>query len=99
MAVPGLALAEHLAGRDVQGREESACAVADVVVGDALHVAQAHRQQRLCSVEGLDLPLLVGTRHHWLGGRFEVEAEEEANCLDQDGVGGELECLLVVRLY
>jgi hypothetical protein len=43
VAVPPLALGEHLAGADVERREERGRAVPHVAVGDALDVAEAHR--------------------------------------------------------
>ena len=97
--VAGLALGDHLAGGDVQSGEEGGGAVPDVVVGDAFHVAQAHRQQRLGAVQGLDLRLLVDAEHHRLVRRVQVEADDVPDLFDKERVGGELEVLLPVRLH
>ena len=45
-----LALDDYLAGGHIQGREQGCGAVADVVVGHALDVAETHGQQRLSPV-------------------------------------------------
>jgi len=66
--VPGLALGDHRTGANVQGGKQCGGAVADVVVGDALDVAQTHGQQRLGAIEGLDLRFLVNAEHHSLSG-------------------------------
>ncbi len=46
MLVPGFALGDHRTSGHVQGRKKCGGAVADVVVGDTLDVAQTHRQQQ-----------------------------------------------------
>ena len=42
MPVPGFALGYHRTGRNIQDGKQGGGAVADVVVGDALDVAQTH---------------------------------------------------------
>ena len=54
VAAPG-----DLAAGDVEGGEQRRRAMANVVVGAALHLAAAERQERLGAVECLDLTLLV----------------------------------------
>lgn len=98
MTVAGLALSDHCTGGHIQRREQRGGAVADVVVGDALHVAQAHRQQRLGAVQCLDLRLLVNAEHHRLDGRVQVQARDVADLLDKERIGGDLEVLLPVGL-
>jgi hypothetical protein len=73
--------------------------VADVVVGDALHVAQAHGQQRLRPVQGLDLRFLVDAEHHRLVGRVQVETDDVADLLDKERIRRQLEVLLPVGLH
>jgi hypothetical protein len=84
------ALGEHLAGGHVQGGEQGGGAVADVVMRHTLHVTQAHGQQRLSPLQGLDLRILVDAEHQGLVGRVQVETDDVTDLLDKEGVGGEL---------
>ena len=54
-----LGLRHDLASRDVERREEVHRAMADVVVRLAFGPTQVHRQNRLRSLEGLNLRLFV----------------------------------------
>ena len=54
-----LGLRHDLAGRDVERREEVHRAMADVVVRLAFGPTHVHRQDRLRSLEGLNLRLFV----------------------------------------
>lgn len=90
VAMPGLALGDHLAGGDIQRSKQGGGAVADVVMGDVLHVAQAHRQQRLGAVQCLDLRLLVNAEHHRLVGRVQLQAHDACDLLDKERIGGDL---------
>ncbi len=69
-----------------------------VVVAAALGLAGAHRQQRLGSVERLDLALLVDTQHEGAVGRRHVEPDDVANLVHEQRVGRELEALGAMRL-
>ena len=51
-------------------------------MGDTLDVAQAHRQQRLGAIQGLDLRFLVNAEHECLVGRVEVEPDDVSYLLD-----------------
>ena len=93
------ALGEHLAGGHVQGGEKGGGAVVDVVVRHTLHVTQAHGQQRLSPVQGLDLRLFVDAEHHRLVRWVQVQAGDVADLLHKERVGGELEMLLSVGLH
>lgn len=59
MTVLGLALSEYGAVGHVERGEQGRGAVAHGVVGDALDIAEAHRQHRLGALERLALALLV----------------------------------------
>jgi hypothetical protein len=98
VAVPPFAWGEDLAGGDVEGGEQGRGPVADVVVGDPLQIAEPQGEERLGAVEGLDLALLIHAQHHRLIGWVEVEADDIAHFLHEEGVGGELEVLLPMRL-
>ena len=94
LAAPG----DHLAGGDVEGGEQGGGAVADVVVGDALDVSEPHGQHRLGAVERLHLALLVDAQHQGVVRRVEVQADDVAHLVDEEGVAGELEGFAAVRL-
>ena len=53
MAVPLAAASDDLSGGGIQGGEEGGGAVAEVVVGVALDIAQAQGQGSLGAVQGL----------------------------------------------
>ena len=57
MAVPLAAASDDLSGGGVQGGEEGGGAVADVVMGETLDIAQSQRQRPLGAVQCLDLTL------------------------------------------
>ena len=63
------------------------------------HVAQAHWQKRLSPVEGLDLRLLVDAELHRFVWRTQIKADEVANLLDKERIGGVVEGFLAVRLH
>ena len=94
-----LALADDRAAGDVEGGEQRGGAVTQVIVGHAFDVAEAHRQQRLAALQGLDLALLVDAQHDGVVGRVQIQADDIANLLDEEGIGGQLEVFLAVRLH
>jgi len=98
VAVAGLALVDHLPCGHFQGGEQGGGAVADVVMGNFLHVTQAHGQQWLGAVQGLDLGFHVDAKQHRLVGRVQVQANDVPHLLHKERVGGQLERLLPVGL-
>src|SRR5215210_7703626 len=62
-AMARIAAADDRSGRDVECREQRGRAVTGVVMRAPLDLAGPHRQDRLASVEGLDLALLVDAQH------------------------------------
>ena len=69
MAMPRLALAEHLTGGDVQGGEERSCPMSDIVVRDAFDVSEPKGKQGLGALESLRLTLLsTQSTMAWSGG-------------------------------
>lgn len=93
-----MAGADHLPCGHVQGREERRSAVAHVVVRAGLGVIHVHGQQRLRAVEGLSLGFLIDAQDHRMVGWIEVQTDDVADLLHEEGVGGELEGRLAVRL-
>ena len=98
MTVAWAALGQDLAGGDVQGGEQGGGAMPDIIVGHALDVAESHRQHRLGALQRLDLRLFVDAQHHRMVGRVQVQADDVADLLDEERVGGQLEVTLAVRL-
>jgi hypothetical protein len=97
-SMAAIAAADDLAGGDVERCEQRGRAVADVVVSPSLDLAGPHRQERLSSIEGLDLRLLVDAQDHGPFRRRQVEADDVPDLLHELWVGGELEGLAAVRL-
>ena len=62
------------AGGDVQRREQSRRAMAQVVMRAPLGHAGGQRQDRLGAIQGLDLALLIHAQHHRLGRRIQIQA-------------------------
>ena len=89
--MPGFALSDHRTGGHVQGSKKRGGAVADVIVGDTLDIAQTHGQQRLGSIQGLDLRFLVNAEHDCLIRWVEVKSDNVADLLNKEGIVGELE--------
>jgi hypothetical protein len=54
---------DHLSIGHVERGEHSPGAMADMVVGDALDVAEASRQQELRALQRLDWVLLIAAQH------------------------------------
>ena len=69
MPVAGSALRHHLADGDVERGEQRRRPMTDIVVGDALDVAEAERQHRLAAFEPLNLRLLVDAQDEGMVGR------------------------------
>ena len=61
------------------------------------HVAQPHGQQRLGTVQCLDLRLLVNAEHDSVLGWVQIQADDVANLLHKERIGEELEAVRVLR--
>ena len=69
-----------------------------IVVGVPLGLAGPHRQQRLGSIERLDLALFIDAEHHGAFGRREIQANNITYLLDKQRIGRDLEGFRAVRL-
>jgi hypothetical protein len=98
MTVPSLGLGDHAARGDIERGEERGRAMPDVVVCDAFDVAKPERQQRLRAIEGLDLALLIDAQNDRVVGWVEVEPDDVAHLLDEQGIRRDLEMLLAMGL-
>ena len=98
MTMPGFALRQDLARGDIQGGKQGGSPVANVVVGHPFEVAKANRQERLRSLERLHLALLIDTEHQGLVRRIEIQTDDVMHLVHEEGIGGQLEGLLPMRL-
>jgi hypothetical protein len=73
--------------------------MADVVMGDALDIAQAHGQHRLGTVQGLNLARFIHAKYQGVVGWIQVQANDVASLLDEEWIGREFEATSSVRLY
>ncbi len=62
-----------------------------VVVAAAFNLTGAHRQQRLCPVQGLNLRLLIYTQDQRSIGRIQVEPHDVAYFVNEQRIFGKLE--------
>jgi hypothetical protein len=67
------ALREHLARGDVESRKQGGGPVSNIVVRNLFDVAQFQREERLRSIQRLDLALLVDAQDHPVVGWVERE--------------------------
>ena len=72
--------------------------MADVAVRDALDITEPEGQEGLGALQGLALAFLVDAQDQGVVGRVEIEADDVADLLDEEGIGRELEVLLPVGL-
>jgi hypothetical protein len=93
-----LAARDDLAGSDVEGREEIQRAVANVIVRLALGLAEVHRQDRLRTLERLNLRLLIDGEHDSVGRRVHVQPDDIAHLRHELRIGRELERAGQMRL-
>ncbi len=93
-----LALSQDFTGGHIQSGKQRCGAVSLVVVGDALRVAQAQRQQRLTALQSLHLALLVNAQDDGMVGRVEIQAHNIAHLIHEERISGQLEILGPVRL-
>lgn len=97
MTMAFFALSDNLAAGDIEGREQSSGAMADIIMSDSFNITQPHGQHRLCAVKGLNLAFFVYTQDHGVVGGIEVESDDIADFFDEEGIVGELEMALAVR--
>ncbi|MDO8502757.1 MAG: hypothetical protein Q7S20_13020 [Gemmatimonadaceae bacterium] len=70
-----------------------------VIVGYSLDITQSHRQERLTTLQRLNLALLVDREDKRFIGRIEIEPDDVADLFKLERIGRELEMLRSVRLY
>src|ERR1700678_3917019 len=96
MSMAGMALADYLAGLDIERRKQRNRSVPEVVVRGPLRPAGRQRQQGLGALQGLALALLVDAQHERVIRWVEVKADHVADLVDEERIGRKLERLLPV---
>lgn len=94
-----LAMGEDRAALNVEGREEGRRPMAGMVVGEPLHVSQAHRQVGLGALQCLDLTFLVDAQDQGVIERIQVKAHDVADLLYEESIGRQFETARPVRLH
>lgn len=89
---------QHRAVEHVQRGEQRGRAMALVVVGDSLDVAEPHGQHRLRALQRLTLALLVHADDQRVVRRAQIQAHHVAQLLDEERVVGQLEAFGAMRL-
>jgi len=93
MAVLPVTSPDHFACGDVQRSEQRGGSVADIVMAPAFGIARRHRQQRLRSVQGLNLRFLIDAQDRRFVWRRHIQTHDIPHLLDEQRVFGELEGL------
>src|SRR5579859_862781 len=97
-AVATMGLADDRAGGHVESGEKRGGAVTTVVVSPTLSDSRGQRQDRLSSVQSLDLALLIDAKDQCPIGRIQIQADDIADLFDELGIVGEFEGFDAMRL-
>lgn len=97
-AMFGKALADDLAGGQIQGRKKTGGAMTKVVRRAPFELAGPHGENGLGTAQGLDLALLVHAEHQGIERRAQIEAHDVAHLLDELRILREHEGFAAVRL-
>ena len=97
-AMTAHALADDGPDFDVERGEERGGPVSCVVVRAPFGLAWPHRQERLGSIERLNLALFIDAENHRALGRRQIKPDDVAQFLHEQGVGRELEAFRPMRL-
>jgi len=98
MAMALHALADNLALKDIERREQGSNTMALVVMCHGSSAPLLHRQPRLGAVEGLNLALLIDRQDNGMVGRIDVEADDLVQFSGKLRIVGQLELADPVRL-
>src|SRR5882757_466009 len=98
MAMAWFAFGEYRPGGDVEGGKEGGRAMANIVMSDPFHVAQADRQHRLGTVQSLNLGLLIDRQDDSVIGRVQIKTHHISDLFHEEGITGQLEIPGPVRL-
>lgn len=69
-----------------------------VVAGNTCSITEAHKQDRLCPLERLDLAFFIHTEDHGVIGRIQVKSYDVAHLLNKIGICRKLKAARTMRL-
>ena len=98
MAMALHALANNLALKDNERREQGGDAMALVIMGYGASAPLLHRQTRLSTIKRLNLALFVNRQDNGVAGRIDIEADDLVQFGRELGIVGQLELAHPVRL-
>src|SRR5262245_20730973 len=98
MTMSGSALGQDLTVCNIKGRKQCRGAMSDRAVGDALDITQPKWQNRLRTLERLNLARYVDAEHDRMIRRIEIEPDNVLHLVDKQRIGGKLEALGAMRL-
>src|SRR5215469_18120269 len=83
VAMTLITVADDFAGEHVERREQSRRSVSLVVMGHGAAAPLLQRQPGLGALQGLNLALLVYTKHHRLVGRIQIKPHHVGELLEE----------------
>lgn len=86
VSMRALALSDHVAVGNVQGRKKCRCSVAFIVMCNPLYMPQPHGKHRLGPFQGLNPALLIDTEHHGILRRTHIEADDISNLFHKERI-------------
>src|SRR4029077_20059757 len=98
VAVARLALRNYPTRDDVKRGEQGHRAGAEGIMRHPFGIAQSHRQDRLGTLQRLDLALFIHAQYECLIRRIKVKPHDCADFFNEERVGGKLEAPGAVRL-
>ena len=98
MAMSSFAAGDNVTGCDIQRCKQRRPAVTNIVVRDAFVIPPSPKEQRLSSIQSLYLTLLVDTQHHSVIWWIQIQADDIAYLLNEEGISGQLEVANLVGL-
>ena len=82
-SVSTMQLTQDLAALGIQGGEQGSGAVTGIAMCAPLDLTGSHRQQRLGSVQSLNLSFLVNTEHQSTVWRVEIQSDDVTDFLNE----------------
>src|SRR5579872_1348315 len=98
MAMTWHTVAQHLTAQHVQGCEQGRSSMAGVIMRLPLGDPRTQGQNRLGTIQGLDLALLIHAQHQSFLWRIQVQADDVVQLVKEPGIGAQLEALYAMRL-
>ena len=98
VTMPRFALPDDRAVGDIERREQRGRAMSKVIMGDTLDITEPHRQNRLTAFQCLDLAFFVNAQYQGIIGWIQVQTDNIAHLVDEEGIGREFERAAAIGL-